>query len=290
MPRAFSALLCVAAVISFSQLAGAQHLIDPEFKTTVERPAYPKSAPRVMFDESHYNQNTSTNRYKPFADLLMSDGYRIVVNRQSFTKKSLDSFKVLIIVNALGEDIDEETADKPAFTEDECVAVRDWVKDGGALLLIADADPFAKSVSELAKYFGIEMSGAVAVDGSKSSVIEYSRESGSLGDHPITQGRETAEKLQRIFVFEGQTLRGPADSFVFLKSPAENSEAKKSAAGQGLALKFGSGRVVALGDAEMLTALLSDPPQHEPIGMNYPDSDNKQLTLNIMHWLSGLLR
>jgi hypothetical protein len=56
---------------------------------------------------------------------------------------------------------------------------------------------------------------------------------------------------------------------------------------QGLALKLGSGRVVVLGEADMLSALLGNPPTNDPIGMNYPGIDNKQLTLNIMHWLSG---
>jgi hypothetical protein len=55
-------------------------------------------------------------------------------------------------------------------------------------------------------------------------------------------------------------------------------------------MKFGGGRVVVLGEADMLSALLGNPPENEPIGMNYPGVDNKQLTLNIMHWLSGLLK
>jgi hypothetical protein len=292
MPHKLSALLCVTAVmLFFPQVLRSQHLVDPEFKATVERPAYPKSAPRVMFDESHFNQNTSTNRYKPFAELLLNDGYRIVVNRQPFTKKSLDSFKVLIVVNALAEDIDEVEADKPAFSEEECVAVRDWVKDGGSLLLITDAGPFAKSVGDLAKYFGIEMTGAIELDAKKSAIISYSRENNSLADHSIVQGRDNAEKIQRVMVFEGQALRGPADSVVLLKVPnSDSNDGKRSPAGQGLAFKFGDGRVVALGDSEMLSALLSEPPDREPIGMNYPDIDNKQLTLNIMHWLSGLLK
>jgi hypothetical protein len=268
-------------ILIFSQVAYSQHLADPEFKATVERPAYPKSAPRVLFDEAHFNHHTSTNRYKPFAELLMNDGYRIVINRQPFTKKSLDTFKVVIVVNALGEDVDETEADQPAFTDEECVAIKEWVKDGGALLFIADAGVFARSAAGLAKTFGIEMSGTVALDAKKSAAIVYSRENKLLSDHSIMQGRDAEEKIQRVIVFEGQTLKGPSDSVVLFKSPE---------GAQGLAFKFGSGRVVALGDAEMLSALLSEPPDKEPIGMNYPDIDNKQMTLNIMHWLSGLIR
>lgn len=238
--RVFATLGCLLIVFVFSKAAQSQHLADPEFRATVERPAYPKSAPRVLFDEAHFNYYTSTNRYKPFADLLMNDGYRIVINRQSFTKKSLDTFKVVIIVNALAEDIDETEADNPAFTDEECVVIKEWVKDGGALLFIADAGPFAKSAAGLAKSFGIEMSGTVALDAKKSAAIEYSRENTLLGDHSIMHGRDAEEKIQRVIVFEGQTLKGPADSVALFKSPD---------GAQGLAFKFGGGRVVALGDS-----------------------------------------
>ena len=71
-----------------------------------------------------------------------------------------------------------------------------------------------------------------------------------------------------------------------------------SAAGraQGIALMFGKGRVVVLGEAAMLSAQLFTGPAAQlvgkdeiRIGMNYPGIDNRQLALNIMHWLSGLL-
>src|SRR6185295_10534312 len=109
-------------------------------------------------------------------------------------------------------------------------------------------------------------------------------------------------KINKVIVFSGQALKGPPDAVQFLKlsdsarsvtsGPDGNPASAVSAKGlaQGLAFKLGSGRVVVLGDADMLSALLGNPPENEPIGMNYPGVDNKQLTLNIMHWLSGLLK
>jgi hypothetical protein len=44
-----------------------------------------------------------------------------------------------------------------------------------------------------------------------------------------------------------------------------------------------------LGEAAMLSAQIAGP-QRQPMGMNVPGSDNKQLALNIMHWLSGALK
>jgi hypothetical protein len=288
----------------------AQHLADPEFKAVVERPAYLKSSPRLMFDEAHNNFHTLTGRYKPFADLLMSDGYRLVINRQPFTKKSLESFKLLVIANALAEDIDEPGAENPAFTEEECVVVRDWVRSGGSLLLVANQRPFGSSSAILAKQFGVEMTGNHTQDDEnfaekfRSDYIVYSRENQQLQNHAITQGRDESEKINRVIVFRGQSLKGPQDSIAFLKLaksakdilPGENTNTPPvmtpvaDGYAQGIALKLGSGRVVVLGEADMLTALLGNPPENEPIGMNYPGIDNKQLALNIMHWLSGLLK
>jgi hypothetical protein len=56
-----------------------------------------------------------------------------------------------------------------------------------------------------------------------------------------------------------------------------------------LALRVGKGRVVALGDAAMLSAQLTGS-DNQPFGMNVPNTDNRQFTLNIIHWLSGLLK
>jgi hypothetical protein len=55
-----------------------------------------------------------------------------------------------------------------------------------------------------------------------------------------------------------------------------------------VALQPGKGRVVVLGDAGMLSAQRNGR-GGSPVGMNFPGYDNRQLTLNIMHWLSRLL-
>src|SRR5215510_8160394 len=152
-------------VVSLASVARAQQAPDLEFNTSVENPAYKREGPRVMFDEAHHNFHTADGRYKPFVDLLMNDGYRIVRNRQSFTKTTLNSAKILVIANALGaEDMDDEGADKSAFTDDEMQAVQDWVKGGGALLLIADHAPFGSAASALANRFGVEMSKGYTFD------------------------------------------------------------------------------------------------------------------------------
>jgi hypothetical protein len=74
-------------------------------------------------------------------------------------------------------------------------------------------------------------------------------------------------------------------------SPQGTQPKQASAAGraQAIVLNFGKGRVVALAEAAMLSAQVVGP-QRMKFGMNRPGIDNRQFALNIMHWLSGLLR
>ena len=279
---------------------------DPNFNTKVEKPAYKKSGPRVLFDEAHNNFHTASGRYKPFADLITNDGYQITPNKELFSAATLKGYRVLVISNALGAArMNEPGATNAAFTEQESDAVRDWVKAGGSLLLIADHAPMGSANQILGQRFGVDMSKMYTADEQNSDkesqnpgFIVYTRESGRLVDHPVTRGRNAGERVNKIITFTGQSLKGPADSTAFLKladtavdlMPGPNAK-PTSAAGraQGVAMKFGKGRVVVMGEAGMLSAQLVGP-QRIPFGMNRPGIDNRQLALNIMHWLSGVLK
>jgi hypothetical protein len=292
-------LLAVLSVAGFGQ-----QLPDPEFDTSVENPAYKKDGPRILFDEAHHNFHTTEGRYKPFVDVLMNDGYRVIRNRQPFTKTSLSSFKVLVIANALGaEEMDDTGADASAFTEEECQAVQDWVKGGGALLLIADHAPFGGAAASLGTRFGVDMSKGFTYDPANSapnspSLLIFSRENKLLATHPITEGRNQNEQLNLVQSFTGQSLKGPDNSVAILKlsdtakdTPNRAADSSISAAGraQALALKFGKGRVVVQGEAAMLSAQIAGQNKSK-MGMNVPGNENKQYALNVMHWLSGLLK
>ena len=295
---AFCVLVCFAAGIV------AQQLPDPEFNVSVENPAYKKDGPRVMFDEAHNNFHTTDGRYKPFVDLLMNDGYRVIRNRQPFSKSSLGSYKILIIANALGaEEDDDEGADTSAFTEEEIQVVYDWVKGGGALLLIADHAPFGGAAAALGERFGVDMSNCYTFDPANSvtsspSHLLFSRENKLLASHPITEGRNENERIKLVRSFTGQSLKGPEGSVAILTladtatdSPTNEKTVTASAAGrsQAVALKVGKGRVVVQGEAAMLSAQIAGADKR-PMGMNVPGYDNRQYALNLMHWLSGILK
>jgi len=288
---------------------------DSNFDTKVARPAYAGEHPKVLFDEAHRNIHTASGLYKPFVNLITNDGYQVARNKEPFSQKILEGYSVLVIANALGAN---ESNDSPAFTENECDAVHDWVQAGGSVLLITDHAPTGAAAENLGKRFGVEMSKGMTEDSTNydnesgdTSQIVFTRQRSLLLEHPVTQGREASEKINKVMTFTGQSLKAPENGAAFLKlgESAQNRAAsikvEKSGGdtrvlinygepvpatgfAQAVALQFGDGRVVVLGEAAMLTAQL-DGKTNRPFGMNVPGIDNRQLALNIMHWLSKVL-
>ena len=284
---------------------------DLGFNANVTRPAYAKRHPNVLFDAAHNNENPG-GRYKPFADLISSDGYKVALNNAKFSKRVLTPYEVLVIVNATGGEGERGVS---AFTAEECESVRDWVSGGGALLLISDHAPFSSAAALLSKQFGVDLTIGFTFDRFKydkasedQTELVFSREDGLLVDHAIIRGRDVSERINRIITYSGTSIKGPPGSVPFLKlaetamdvippdrkpsaaddPPPDHKEVSAAGRAQGVAFEFGKGRVVVLGDAAMLTSQVA--PRGFRFGMNVTGIDNRQLALNIMHWLSGLLK
>ena len=270
---------------------------DPDFNTQVAQAAYMRKPPKVLFDEAHNNHHTTTGRYKPFVDLISNDGYQVAPNKKRFSKKTLKGYDILVIANAMTPEV---WSTGSAFAAEECDAVRDWVKEGGSLLLIADHTPFGDAAENLAKRFAVEMSKGYTLDpnnndGKNGADLLFSRDNKLLADHAITRGRGAEDQIQRVVSFAGQSLKGPKGSVALLKLadtaydelPPDRKKVSAAGRAQGLALEFGKGRVIILGEAGMLSA------QRRGslccMGMNQPGNDNRQLALNLVHWLSRLL-
>jgi hypothetical protein len=314
----------VAFILLVALAEAGQQVVDPDFNTTVERPAYRANGPTVAIDEAHSNFHTAGGQYEPFANLLTNDGYRVVASTRKFGRGVFQSVDVLVVANAVVRD----NPSSSAFTDEECEAVRDWVRDGGSLLLIADHTPFGSAAELLAGRFGVTMGkGWVFDDGPKPGEIMtqlvFSRQNGLLGDHPVLRGRDASEAVSTVRSFSGQSLGVPKGATVLMKlSPsareaadtasleAEDAAARLNEAvgtrgsrsqpvagrAQGIAMTFGKGKVVVLGEAALFSAqviTLKDPDGKLIMfkaGMNVPGNDDRQFALNVMHWLTGLLK
>lgn len=304
-------LLTAAAAPACAQ----QQETDPDFRPSVAQPAWAAGAPVVVIDGAHNNFHTVDGRYAPFAALLRADGLQVRGGTAAFDAGGLDGVDVLVIANA-----GPSRGGGSAFTVAEIAAVEAWVRAGGKLLLIADHAPFGGAAADLAARFGVGMGQGWTFepadnDTGVTSQLVYSRESGRLGDHVITRGRDVTEAVASVTAFTGQSLIAPEGATVLMhlgpraweaRTPQDapavadairagrsDNPAVHPAAGraQGLAFTHGDGRVVVLGEAGMLSAQRLRFPDGRPdmrFGMNVA-TGNPQFGLNIMHWLTGLL-
>ena len=310
MTRRVLAVAALALVaLSGFDAARAQQVADSLFAPPIASPAYRAgSGPVVFIDEAHHNFHTAGGRFFAFAQILARDGYVVRPLRSNFTRASLDSARVLVISNALHAQNEEDwfLPTPSAFGDDEIAAVRAWVENGGALLLIADHMPFPGSAEKLARAFGVLFSNGFALNADgESGQMRFRRSDGSLADHAVTRGRNRAERVDSLTSFTGQAFRleGKGDALMrmaadaVLLMPEEAWQFSKrtprlNATGmlQGAVLRVGKGRVAVFGEAAMFSAQLAGA-KRLPMGMNDPvAAQNPQFLLNVMHWLSGVLK
>lgn len=307
-----AALVAVALGTGCVSTAGPGQRVDLAFQPPIVAPAFDIGAgPVVLIDEAHRNMHTAEGSYKPFAELLRRDGYVVHPSKVPFTPEALARADILVVANALGEDEAEMwTLPTPsAFSPDEIAAARDWVEDGGALLLIADHMPWPGAAAELAEAFGLLFINGDVGDfcvGCAGFRLTFKRADDSLADHPITNGRSLAERVEHVTSFTGSAFRASAgtrveplmvlgdEAVLFVpqdfREEITDAVPSLSAAGlyQGAVLRRGAGRVAAFGEAAMFSAQVGS--DGEPMGMNDLEADqNYRFVLNVMHWLSGLL-
>jgi hypothetical protein len=310
------ACLVAAALFGAHTAFGQQQVVDPDFRPNVMNPAYAGNGPVVAIDEAHGNFHTMGGQYRPFAELLKADGYRVRPSTAKFAAGAFAGVDLLVIANA-------EADGGPAFTAAEANTLRDWVEGGGSLLLIADHAPFGAAAEILGARFGVMMGKGWVYEPTADSIttqLVFSRDNQRLGQHPIFEGRQgKGESVGLVRSFTGQSLSIPRNASVLLQLGASAREAPdadalnaagalvaardstaapdtRPAAGraQGVAMTVGKGKVVVLGEAGMLTAqAVMFPPGQESrnfkFGMNVPGTDDKQFALNVVHWLSGVI-
>ena len=195
--------------------ASGSQVADKDFLPPIANPAYRVGAgPKVILDEAHLNFHTVEGRYSPFVSLLRRDGFVVEPNRRQFNADALAPANILVIANALAPRNKESGWTLPAqsaFSKPEIDAVREWVSSGGALLLIADHMPFPGVAADLAREFGVFMIDGFATDRTcADDEFVFRLDNKTLADHPVTRGRNEAERVDSVRSFTGQAFRIPA--------------------------------------------------------------------------------
>lgn len=284
------------SLVLLAVLCSCHRDYDRSFDTAVARPAFATRHPRLGFDQGHREHHSPSNSYRPFAELMRHDGFEVEPIEGATTADALRKIDVLAIVTAEGANA---TNDAPAFTEAECDAIERWVAGGGSLLLVVDHYPFGSAAAPLARRFGVEIHGGMTLDEVNSdhasgddSQLVFSRDNHLLADQPLTRG------VNRVVTFTGTALRG-GTPILLLGETAVNRPATATVRGddvnvtygnpqpargwsQAVILEHGRGRVAVLAEAAMLSAQLD---RKRPVGMNLPNTDNRQFALNLLRWL-----
>lgn len=222
---------------------------DTSYVPWVQRPGYGRRGPQLLIDEAHGNTHTAQGAYAPLAKLYARDGYRVSRGRQRLFRDLLEPCQVLVIANPAAR-----------FEAEEVGALRNWVAEGGGLLLVAGS-PAARPLAAL---FGAEV-------GETTEPAGIDR---SAPSHPVWTGREKYDHpVQHLFLFAGLSLRGTAPAVELARSRA-------------IAIESGGGRVVVLTDADAFAARRVN---GERLGINTTGADNAQFALNVAHWLSRLI-
>jgi len=296
--RHFALLLLVLCLFPGIGIAQQQHA-DAHFTPRVPHPAYAGDGPVVAIDQAHRNFHTLEGRYAPFGRLLTADGYRVRASTAPFSAQALGEVNVLVIANALSA-----TRGTSAFAPDEIASVRQWVENGGSLLLIADHAPFGSAAKALAAAFGVNLDTGFAVvrqDGTTTANIQFRGR--LLGQHPILEGRDASERIKAVQSFTGESLSVPAGATELLILPRDaigvlnRDDIQTLARGgsvdgmriggraQAIAFNFGRGRVVVAGEAAMFTE--QDFLWGDHVGLT--TEDDQQFALNVLHWLTRLI-
>ena len=223
-------------LILLANFAGAQETKPADFHFANRSPAYQADqGPRVYFDKGHSNSHTAEGTYKPFADLLRGDGFRVESIASAFTPEALNGYRILVIVNAVAPANADERAfpHGSAFSRKEIDFVFNWIRAGGSLLLIADHSPYGGAAAALALLLGVIMFDGYAGPNADlltgnivfgqvdeplwrkfSSEMKYPfsqlerflGDPGQLGAHPIFLGRSADEKITSVVSFAGQVF------------------------------------------------------------------------------------
>ena len=290
--------------ISLEALSAKTFKADSDFNPAVQDPLFTQIHPVVLIDQGHLNLAANDGRYAPITHLLETDGFKTLITTEKITPELLAKGQILYISGAQSSEESKVNGSVPsAFTEQEELIIQQWVKKGGALLLMADHDPIGDSIHRLAKRFNIQVSRGETNDPKNflpnlqdQSHLLFSQDNHLIKNHPITNGRNNSESLNKVVAFSGQSLLGPKNSKIFLalSSIAENhfrdGTVKPVGSGyaEGLTLRYGKGRIVMFGDGTVFTSKIHIEKNQEE-GMNRKDIDNVKLAINTFRWLAGSL-
>ena len=291
-------------------------LPDTAFDPAIDRPVHDGDGPRVAIDSRHHNLFTRDGRLTAFSTLLAADGYRTASIAGRFTPASLEEADLLVIAGPRGEAVEcagvahwlgstDCAAAGAALDDGEIEALTAWVRDGGALLLALEPFPSDEAARNLARAFGIDVTGGFAFDwlhaeNGRPDRIRFEADSGSIAEHEITRD------VDRIVLFGATALSlsesaeatplpllryaEPAIAQLPIRTRRDTLEMRSIPIDDhaaAFALRWGRGRVVVIADADLLTSQRFEEDER-PVGLGGPGGHaNRRFVRNLLRWLTA---
>lgn len=284
-------------LVGVSSCSDSDQLPDPDFIPQNIKSSFSElNSPLVLIDEAHNNFLTINGRYKPFYQVLTSDGYTVKSSKEKFTLEYLKQADILVIANALDKSRRDWTPPfGDAFETEEVEAVKQWVSQGGSLFLVADHTPFPKVIEKLSAAFGFEFSNGHVRD------AVFRLDDNSLMDHSITKGASHSERITQVKTFGGSAFQIPegANPLLILGKDATsivpdipfqvNAQTPRVSMNgwyQGAVLEVGEGRVAIFSEGMAFSSQLIVSTGKKQGLVSIGAEQNEQFLLNVMHWLS----
>jgi hypothetical protein len=284
-------------VVAVASCSDSDQQPDPDFIPKNFKKSFSKlNSPIIFIDEAHNNFLTTNGRYKPFTQVLLSDGYTVKPSKEKFTLEYLKQTDILVIANALDKNRRDWTPPfGDAFDNGEVEAVKEWVSQGGSLFLVADHTPFPIVVEKLSAAFGFEFSNGHVRD------ANFRLDNNSLIEHSITKGASQSEGVTQVKTFGGSAFQiptgaqpllilGKGSTSVVPKIPfqvnAKTPRVSMSGWHQGAVLEVGEGRVAVFSEGMMFSSQITVSTGTKYGLVSIGAEQNEQFLLNVMHWLS----
>ncbi len=224
---------------------------------------------KVLFDSSH-NPYLSFSSYTLFAKYLTSNGYTVQW-MTTFYPDLMRYAHVLVV-----------PAGSTAYSPAENVTIRDFVDNGGGIMLVADWTYFGDSILPIAQWFGMSHNSTHAYlsdsdDGIGIGFSGITYEGANILPHPITNG------VNRIYVDRGTGLINLGGGTTLVRTDNDgtsewfNGTDYVGPAGNVpvfAANTFGLGHIVYLTDLNFLDTF------------TYIAEDNNLFLVNAFEWLS----
>lgn len=296
-------LVCLFLAFHFQASILGQQQADTSFVFNIENPRYSSvDSPMILIDGMHNNLHQLKSGFAPFAKLAMADGYNVDA-LESFSQ--LDSSDIFVIANAINEKNQGnwQRPIYPAFEESEIQTIKNWVEEGGNLLLIADHMPFAGAANDLALAFGFEFcDGFAQLSERKNNNEIFSKSNSRLVENVLNDGT-IGNPIESLTTFTGSSFSIPEKAQGILKF-SENDRCLQPEIAwqfndsthisdlkgkyQGAIMNYGKGKIAVFGEAAMFTAqTIVQNEKVFKVGFNSPAAPNNvEFVRNLLFWLS----